>query len=178
MVKTNASDRSTSSVIAVGLFLIYLAALIWILLFKLGVRFSYMDDRQVNLVPFSSLLLKDTDITELVLNTIIFVPVGVYTGVIFHRWSFLRKVTISFVISFIVELLQYVFRIGAFDVTDLITNTTGGLIGLLFVYAVKRAFNNHARAHKGITVVAGVGTALMILFLVLLKTGSLGIRYQ
>jgi glycopeptide antibiotics resistance protein len=35
------------------LFIIYLIAIWWILLFKLGVRFSYMEKRSVNLIPFN-----------------------------------------------------------------------------------------------------------------------------
>lgn len=35
------------------LFTIYLIVLYWILLFKLGVRFSYIDKRSVNFIPFN-----------------------------------------------------------------------------------------------------------------------------
>ncbi len=47
------------------LFIVYLVALWWILLMKLGVRFSYMGDRRINLIPISELLvlneLKNSD---------------------------------------------------------------------------------------------------------------------
>ena len=39
------------------LFTVYLMALAWILLFKLGVKFSYMERRTVNLIPFNEALI-------------------------------------------------------------------------------------------------------------------------
>ena len=55
------------------LFIIYLIALYWILLFKLGVRFSYMGERRTNLVPFSELFILTS---ENILNVVIFVPLA------------------------------------------------------------------------------------------------------
>ncbi|MGN6351827.1 MAG: VanZ family protein, partial [Parafilimonas sp.] len=61
------------------LFIIYLIALCWILLFKLGVQFSYMNNRSVNLIPFRNLLTSNgkVDIGETVMNVIIFIPLGI-----------------------------------------------------------------------------------------------------
>jgi glycopeptide antibiotics resistance protein len=77
-----------------------------------------------------------------------------------------------------VEGLQFIFRVGAFDSTDTITNTVGGLIGLLLFKAIEKLFKNSVKAQKFINIIAATGTALMMLFLVLLKTNHLWIRYQ
>ena len=37
----------------------------------------------------------------------------------------------SFELSLLVELLQLVFKVGSFDVDDLLLNTIGGLLGYL-----------------------------------------------
>ena len=86
------------------LFIIYLIALFWILLFKLGVRFSYMENRSVNLIPFSEPLISNgkIDFGEIILNVVIFVPLGIYAGVLFKRWTFGKKLFFFFLISLIV----------------------------------------------------------------------------
>jgi len=166
--------------ITIILFISYLVAICWILLFKLGVRFSYMGNRRVNLIPFSEPLILNgkIDVGEIILNVVIFVPLGVYTGILFERWIFGRKLFFLFLISLIVEGLQFILAVGAFDITDIITNTLGGIIGLTIFKAIEKAFNNSVKAQKFINIISAVGTALMILLLLLLKMNMLPVRYQ
>ena len=66
------------------LFVVYLIGLIWILLFKLGVHFSYMgNSRSINLIPFSEPLMLNgkIDFGEIIMNVLIFVPIGIYAGI-------------------------------------------------------------------------------------------------
>jgi glycopeptide antibiotics resistance protein len=167
-------------VLTYGLFLIYLAALVWILLFKLGVQFDYMKTRSVNLIPFggSSLSQGRIDWSELILNVVVFVPFGIYAGVIYKRWSPNKILFLILALTLLIESLQYILKIGAFDVTDLLTNTTGGVLGWLLFQAIKRVVQDSTKAQHFINIVALIGTLLMIVLLVLLKTNNLGIRYQ
>ena len=161
------------------LFLIYLIALCWILLFKLGVRFSYMGNRRVNVIPFSEFFLSGKiDVGELIMNVVIFIPLGLYAGILFEKWNFGKKLFFFFLISLLVEGLQFILAVGAFDSKDVITNTLGGIIGLMIFSAIAKAFNNSVRAGKFITIMAAIGTALMILLLLLLKMNMLPVRYQ
>ena len=173
--RNNRKDNNSTNKLTIVLFIIYLIALIWILLFKLGVRFSYMANRSVNLIPFSR---GNNDVSEIVLNVMIFVPLGIYAGILFKRWIFGNNLFFFFLISLIVEGLQFILRVGAFDITDIITNTVGGLIGLLIFKAIEKVFKNSVKAQKFINIIAAIGTALMILFLLLLKTNNLWIKYQ
>jgi glycopeptide antibiotics resistance protein len=157
------------------LFIIYLIAIWWILLFKLGVRFSYMEKRSVNLIPFNEPVILSS---ENILNVMIFTPLGVYAGILFERWIFGKKLFFAFLISLIVEALQFILAVGAFDITDIITNTLGGIIGLLLFNAIEKRFNTRVKAQKFINITAAIGTALMILLLVLLKMNMLPVRYQ
>ena len=172
---SNVTNRVT-----IVLFIIYLFVLNWILLFKLGVRFSNMGTRSVNLVPFSEHLILNSkaDVSEIILNVVIFVPLGIYAGILFDRWNFGRKLFFFFLISLFIEGLQFTFAVGVFDITDIITNTSGGIIGLLIFTLIEKAFNNSVKAQKFINVIAVVGSALMIIFLLLLKLNMLPIRYQ
>jgi glycopeptide antibiotics resistance protein len=162
------------------LFIIYLIALVWILLFKLGVRFSYMENRNVNLIPFGGKFTSGgrIDIAEIIMNVIIFLPLGIYAGVLFKRWTFGKKVFFFILVSFLIEGVQYIFKIGAFDITDVINNFSGGIIGLLIFEAIEKVFNNSVRSQKFINIISVIGTVLMVTFLILLKLNMLPIRYQ
>ena len=113
---------------------IYLFFLLWLILFKLSfnlpqfLTYSYSN---VNLVPFSTFSFENTTVLrETTYNLIVFFPFGVLLNVNFKRLSFSKKLGIIFLVSFLAELIQFLFGIGVADITDVITNTTGGLIGL------------------------------------------------
>ena len=137
-----------------------------------------MESRSVNLIPFREALIfhGKIDFSETIMNVIIFIPLGVYAGMLFKRWNFIQHFLFFFFTSLMVESLQYIFRIGAFDVTDIITNTSGGIIGLIIFIAIKKMLKNDFRAQKFINIIASLGTVFMLLFLFLLKTNHL--RYK
>jgi glycopeptide antibiotics resistance protein len=173
--RNNSKVNNVTKRLTTVLFIIYLIALCWILLFKLGVRFSYMENRNVNLIPFREPLILSG---ENILNVVVFVPLGIYAGVLFTRWRFGKKLFFFFFISLLVEALQFILAVGAFDSTDVITNTLGGIIGLMLFEAIEKAFNNSVTAQKFINIIAATGTVLMILLLLLLKLNMLPVRYQ
>lgn len=179
-VQKTGHGYSNMNRITTALLVIYLLALCWILLFKLGVTFSYEAKRSFNLVPFSKPLILNgkADFGEIILNVLVFVPLGVYAGMLFERWRFGKKLLFFFLISLFIEAVQFVLAIGAFDITDIITNTTGGLIGLLLFKVILRAFNNGIKAQKFINAIAATVTVLVLLFLFLLRMNMLPIRYQ
>jgi glycopeptide antibiotics resistance protein len=178
--RSNRKDINITNKLTNLLFIIYLIALYWILLFKLGVRFSYMGSRKVNLIPFREPLMLNgkIDIGEAILNVVIFVPLGIYAGVLFKRWAFGNKLFFFFLISLMFEGLQFILRVGAFDITDIITNTLGGIFGFMIFEAIEKVFNNSVKAQKFINIIAAIGTVLIILFLLLLKMNMLPVRYQ
>ena len=85
------------------LFVIYLIALFWILLFKLGVDFTYMQKRSVNLVPFSR---GNTEVMQIVLNVVICIPLGIYTGLLFKALTLGTKLFCFVLVSSTFEVLQ------------------------------------------------------------------------
>jgi glycopeptide antibiotics resistance protein len=160
------------------LFIIYLIALFWIIVFKFNLPFSYMGiNRSVNLIPFHAPFIINGKLhySELLLNVVIFMPLGVYAGVLFQKWSVWRQLFLFFLVSFLCEGLQYVLGVGNSDITDIITNTLGGVLGLLICKGIERAFKNSVRAQRFINVLSTTGTVLMILLLLLLKVSNLWI---
>ncbi|CAN5696389.1 glycopeptide resistance protein VanZ1 [soil metagenome] len=176
---TSSKDTNLQNKVTKGLLIIYLVALFWILLFKFGVQFSYMESRSVNLIPFRELFLNGKiDVAETILNVVIFIPLGIYAGALFKRWSLGNKLFFFFLISLMFEVLQFFLSVGAFDVTDIITNTIGGIIGLLMFKAIEKLVNISIKTQKFINIIAATGTVLMIVLLVLLKMNMLPVRYQ
>lgn len=178
--KGNMRENNRTNRLTALLSIIYAIALFWILLFKLGVQFSYMENRVVNLIPFRESLTSSgkIDVAETILNVVIFIPPGIYAGVLFKRWAFRKKLLFFFLVSLMFEVLQFILKVGAFDITDIITNTSGGMIGLILLGLIEKLFSNSVKAQKLINIIAATGTVLMISLLLLLKLNMLPIRYQ
>ena len=45
---------------------------------------------------------------------------------------------VAFLISFLLEVVQFIFAIGASDITDIIGNTLGGIVGIFFCIVMKK----------------------------------------
>lgn len=160
------------------LFIIYLIALFWIIVLKFNVPFSYMGNmRSINLIPFSEPLILNgkIDFGEIILNVLIFVPLGIYAGILFKRWIIGKKLFLFFLVSLICEGFQFILAVGAFDITDIINNTLGGIIGLMIYKGIGKAFKNSFKAQRFINIIATIGTILMILLLFLLKINKIWI---
>lgn len=158
----------------------YLLILIWILLFKFGVQFSYMSERNINLSPFREFYTsaENVDPPQIILNILIFFPLGLYVGILFPKLHFFTKTALFFLVSFFIELFQYILKIGAFDITDIINNTLGGILGFLILKFLIIIFGTSSKAQKIVNWLGILGTALMLLLLVLLKLNMLPIQYQ
>ena len=176
----NRKNSNAATQLTVALFTIYLVSLVWILIFKLGVQFSYMESRRFNLIPFREALVLNGRINfgEAIANVLIFVPFGIYAGILFQTWNTWGKGMLIFIFVFLIEAFQFVFRIGAFDINDIITNTLGGMLGLMLFYMVQSLFKSDLKLQKFINAIAATATILMIVMLALLKLNMLPVRYQ
>lgn len=121
------------------LFVIYLAGLCYFLFFaeNYGREFGQGNYRY-NLVPFREIerfwkyreVLGIYSFYNLAGNILGFVPAGFFIPILWKkRRGFLFTVCITFEMSLLVETLQLIFRVGSFDVDDLILNTLGGVLG-------------------------------------------------
>lgn len=106
------------------LFGAYIAAVLWITLFsRLGT------ERRSFLLPFHSYveILKGNRqfLLENIGNVVLFIPLGVAL-----KWSGVRDVKkTGFLVSLLIEILQFTFALGTFECDDLIHNTLGAVIG-------------------------------------------------
>lgn len=155
--------------LTMGLFIIYLFILTWIILFKLTLDFSQLDHlKSINLIPFGSSAIVNGRIAlkEIVYNVIIFIPFGLYISMLASKWLFSKKVVSCLGFSFLLELLQFIFAIGSSDITDLIGNTLGGIMGIGIFYVFKKIFKN--REGKIINIIALISTLAVAILLSLL----------
>ena len=83
---------------------------------------------RVELVPFWSYSHPELRM-EIVLNYILFIPLGVLLYLCFGEKFGLRVVIAGFLLSALIELIQLTFKIGVFEFDDMIGNTVGCLIG-------------------------------------------------
>ncbi|MDB0441175.1 VanZ family protein [Clostridioides difficile] len=163
--------KSKEYSITKGLFVVYIILLTWIILFKMQFDISSLETmslRNINLVPFAGSLIVNNrvDISEIILNVAVFVPFGIYLCMLKEKWSFIKKVVPIFITSLAFETLQYIFAIGASDITDLIGNTLGGIIGIAVFMLLSKIFKN--KTIKIFNVLALIVTVIVVLFLGLL----------
>lgn len=67
----------------------------------------------------------------IVLNMLLLMPIGILLPVILQKRFFFWPVLIGFGCSLAIELMQYYFRCGMFELDDLFNNTVGVWFGYL-----------------------------------------------
>ena len=154
--------RKKSHFITPVLFLLYLVLLVWIILFKLQFSIADLDRmREINLIPFYYKEEVSFHATEVLENVLIFVPFGIYLCLIFKKLRFSGKLFLIAGMSVLLELCQYVLAVGRSDVTDLITNVSGGLIGVFLYNTIFRLFHNQKRVDQMIIISATIVTVIV-----------------
>lgn len=125
------------------MFGIYLAGLCYFLFFAENYGRGF--DQEIyryNLIPFREIerfwkyrkVLGIYSFYNLAGNVLGFVPAGFFIPILWKkRRGFLFTLCVTFEMSLLVEVLQLVFRVGSFDVDDLILNTFGGILGYVFL---------------------------------------------
>ena len=139
------------------LFFVYLLLLIWIILFKLQFSMEALDrGRALNLIPFhyGKGIGGAYHFKEMLDNVLIFMPMGIYLQMLLPKSKFYTKVLVIAGTSLCLEIAQYVLAVGRTDITDLITNTAGGFLGLALYGIVNRLLKDRAKTDKLFFVIA------------------------
>lgn len=176
MIDIKSEKRSTLTLVLV---VVYVLALIWLILFKLQFSIAVMDDgRVVNLIP----LLGSFDdngvirFSEIRNNILAFIPLGIYICMLKAPWSFAKKVLATAIITLAFEITQFIFAIGRADITDVLSNTLGGVIGI-GIYALLFKLMK-GKTNKVLNVLAAALTVSAILFVVLLLVNHRWVRIK
>lgn len=152
--------------ISIAVFGLYILLLIWLILFKFNINLTDLGYiRNVNLIPFKESLIINghLDVSEIIYNVLIFVPLGVYVSIFTPKLPFIKKILPSLFLSLLLETLQFIFAIGASDITDVISNTVGGFLGIILFHFFKKLFRE-----KFISIVNLIGLMIEIFALIML----------
>ena len=162
--------ESKSNIWLKTLFIIYVILLIWIIIFRLNFSVSSIHRiRELNLIPFyyENVYEGDIPIFEEIINVLLFLPFGIYLKM-FGITN--KKIILSgFVISCLFELCQFIFKFGASDITDIITNTLGTICGIYLYSLFCKIFKDNNKVNKIFKIIATImSTIMMALFFLLL----------
>lgn len=128
-----------------GLFLILL---VWVLYFKINNTKSLIGNYNTikhncgdsiwerikyAFLPFKNIAKYSTK-KDFILNTIAFVPFGIYLPLLFKNHTHLKGLACCFFVSLAIETTQFITMMGTGTIIDLIANTSGYFIGaILFI---------------------------------------------
>ena len=140
--------RQQQHALLVALFAIYLVLLTWIVLWKLDVPYIGAAaglPRPWKLVPFvASGDAGASQPLEVGANIILFVPFGIYLGMLAPAWRWWQLTGVFVGASLLLEIAQHLLSTGSFDTTDVIDNTAGGLVGLGVLALARRGLGERA----------------------------------
>ena len=148
------------------LFIVYFMMLTWIIVFKMELSMSNLvAERSINLIPFKESVIVNGKISfsEIIDNAIVFIPVGVFTAMLADNWKFIKMTAVPFGISLFYEITQYIFAVGACDVTDLINNTLGGIVGILIFKLRRKVLGD--KAFKIVNIFSIVCVVLIVIMM-------------
>ncbi len=122
------------------IFIVYLLLLIWLILFKFDFALPQWRQSSINLIPFAQSMSVNGEIVyfELVTNAIAFMPLGIYMMVFNKPSNLLLKIVTALLLSLSFEIIQYVLGIGVSDITDVIMNTLGAVLGIIFYMVLSK----------------------------------------
>ena len=143
-------------------FVLYIFLLTWIIVFKFRIdirNLRYL--RTINLIPF-----KENDLKEILINIFLFIPYGMYLRELTKK----KSLTVGIIIltSFIFEVLQYILHIGISDITDVMMNTLGGMVGILLISILEKKRENSKGLDNSIKYLLSIIPFLIIFLLFLL----------
>lgn len=121
------------------LFVMYIAFLIYFLIFSDWYGRAGQENYQYNLILFKEIknywyhreILGWVAYSNLIGNILIFVPFGFFMPMASKYRSLVLTFFYSFGLSLMVEFFQLVTKVGSFDVDDLLLNTLGGVAGFI-----------------------------------------------
>ena len=113
-------------------FISYLILLIIVLFYR-----EQLPEAKYNLIPFrnNELNINNLNFLLTIFNLLAFFPISIMFKKI--------KVQYMIIIFLIVEIIQYYFRVGRFDITDIILYLLGFLLGKLIIKIKEKYERNH-----------------------------------
>ncbi len=136
-------------------------------------RFNYIFDadriimRSCNLIPFKTILSfirggffsSSFAVSNILGNIVLFIPLGVYIRAIRRQGGFKKSLLAVIITVAAVEIIQFVFGLGACDIDDVLLNSIGGALGIAAYMLLIKLLKTEARAKTAVaaaSVIIGV----------------------
>lgn len=161
------------------LFALYMLLLIWLILFKLQFHVPVIEGmRTVNLIPFGISVDSGGNFrfSEIAYNILVFMPLGIYLCMLKGDWPFVKKLLAIVSLTLAFETTQFAFAIGRADITDVFSNTLGGIIGV-GIYAVLLKVMKE-KTMKIVTILAAILTFSILIVIAALLAAKRWIHIQ
>jgi glycopeptide antibiotics resistance protein len=135
-------------------------------------------ERSLNLIPFATIshylftasaVTKGFAIGNVIGNVVAFVPLGVFLPLVRRRPGIWTNLLIVVCTSAAVEIIQGVFGLGASDIDDVILNTLGGLIGILFFTLLRLLLRRWSRVNTLMAVLSLLAVPILCYLLFAIK---------
>lgn len=134
--KKNIIDR-----LILGMGIAYSIFLVWAVLYKCGAPFiGDGTERTINLLPFNG-----NTSWEMQFNIAVFIPFGFYLAAAKQKLSLIKQASTILLASVFLEAVQFILAIGRSDITDLLMNTLGGVIGFSVFNMLANLFGKNER---------------------------------
>lgn len=156
MFTVEESKRGYYNIALTALFVFYIAAMSWIILFKFALPEqlnSIRVARVINLIPFNDLIVgKPMSALETIGNVLIFIPFGIFISLMYEDLSVKKRVLLGMMLSISYETIQYILSIGVADATDVFTNTLGCVVGVGLYILMRKIIRNEIRAKRFVVI--------------------------
>lgn len=165
--------KKTINILLIVPFVFYMGFLLWNILFKYVSPIEVFScnryfSRTINLIPFNDIIQGNYNKLDLFGNIILFVPLGIYISILLDKNKTLKNILIILIVSLVFESCQYIFGIGATDITDIITNTFGGVIGIYVYKMLILLFKGGERVKKVIAICSFIMMLIVSLLLIVI----------
>ena len=168
-------DKSIKNIFSILFVLtcaVYTALLLRAILFKYVRPYELFSPdrfytRNINLIPFSGYRSRRKLLEDVLVNFFLYAPFGFLLSMKSkgRKNSYLLLV-IPLVTSVIFESLQYILSLGGTDITDIIMNALGAVLGFCFYRATVQIFKNSEKLDRSYTVIMSL-CAIIVLFLMI-----------
>lgn len=115
-----------------------------ILLFNMAIFARYNSISSYNLIPFKSIIgiFSDGSLYFILINIfgnlLIFTPLEYFLIELFEVKKFSKNLFISIIIILVIEIIQFIFKVGVFDIDDLILCVSGMMMFYFMYKKIKR----------------------------------------
>ena len=159
------NEKQKGRIVAYIVMVVYLIFLCWLILFKLADSIDKIPSRRgINLIPFHYDQFEGSrfQLIDILYNVFAFIPAGFFFSALGKK-KLISGIMLSFMLCFFFETVQYIFALGSSDITDILMNTTGGVIGAGIYYVFEKLFND-----KGLLIGSVIGAVFEVLIIILL----------